>query len=194
MSDILIMLDEGGTPIPAHRCILAARCAYFEAFFRSFMPKERKITMLIGDTIPPRQACMSLLHYIYYDEVAMPPEDALYLFSASHYFQFTNLRLHVFCKQNLEANVSKSNVFDILEAADKIHEKDMKDFALKILRSNFYELAHSARIKKLSKELLLDIITDMSTLFSKEPNLTQALTKKNLSVNLSISSRKPNDD
>jgi hypothetical protein len=77
LSDILIMLDEGGTPIPAHRCILAARCAYFEAFFRSFMPKERKITMLIGDTIPPRQACMSLLHYIYYDEVAMPPEDAL---------------------------------------------------------------------------------------------------------------------
>jgi hypothetical protein len=43
----------------------------------------------------------------------MPPQDALYLFSASHYFQFSNLRLHVFCKQNLEANVSKNNVFDV---------------------------------------------------------------------------------
>lgn len=69
--------------------------------------------MTIGDTVPPRQACMSLLRYIYYDDVVMPPQDALYLFSASHYFQFSNLRLHVFCKQNLEANVSKDNVFDV---------------------------------------------------------------------------------
>ena len=69
--------------------------------------------MTIGDAVPPRSACLSLLRYIYYDDVSMPPQDALYLFSASHYFQFSNLRLHVFCKQNLEANVSKNNVFDV---------------------------------------------------------------------------------
>ncbi len=122
----------------------------------------------IGDTIPPRQACMSLLRYIYYDDILMPPEDALYLFSASHYFQFTNLRLHIFCKQNLEMNVSKNNVFDILEAADTIQEKDMKSFALRILRKNFNELAHSSRIQKLPKSLLLDIIMDVSSLFVKD--------------------------
>jgi hypothetical protein len=70
--------------------------------------------MAIGDTVPPKSACMSLLCYIYYDDVNMPPQNALYLFSASHYFQFSNLRLHVFCKQNLEANVSKNNVFDVI--------------------------------------------------------------------------------
>lgn len=43
----------------------------------------------------------------------MPPQDALDLFSASHYFQFSNSRLQVFCKKNLEANVSKNNVFDV---------------------------------------------------------------------------------
>ena len=118
--------------------------------------------MTIGDAVPPRSACLSLLRYIYYDDITMPPQDALYLFSASHYFQFANLRLHVFCKQNLEANVSKNNVFDviflllfffllfktekkiffekILEAADRIQEKDMKEFALKIVRSNFPEV------------------------------------------------------
>ena len=162
------MLDEKVPPILTHRCILAARCAYFEAFFRSFMPKERQIVMTIGDTIPPKQACLSLLRYIYYDDASMPAEDALYLFSASHYFQFSNLRLHIFCKQNLEANVSKDNVFDILEAADKIQEKDMKNFALEILRNNFHELAHSSRITKLPKELLLDIITDISSMFIKK--------------------------
>lgn len=69
--------------------------------------------MTIGDAVPPRSACLSLLRYIYYDDIIMPPQDALYLFSASHYFQFSNLRLQIFCKQNLEANVSKNNVFDV---------------------------------------------------------------------------------
>jgi len=189
-ADVFIFLNEGNSqqqpPILAHMSILAARCAYFEAYFRSFLPKDRKIMasfhifnesqisvgltdcfvlkMTIGDTIPPRQACMSLLRYIYYDDVSMPPQEALYLFSASHYFQFSNLRLHVFCKQNLEANVSKENVFDvisfktrlcvpliqklfnffkytkILEAADKIKDEKMKNFALRIVRNNFQEV------------------------------------------------------
>ena len=68
------------------------------------------------------------------------------------------MRLHVYCKQNLEANVSKANVFDILEAADKIQEKDMKHFALKIVAANFPELAHSHRIEKLPNNLLIDIM------------------------------------
>lgn len=59
-ADVLIYLNETGnggvvgcsgghssqqqfTPIPAHMCILASRCAYFEAYFRSFLPKDRKI-------------------------------------------------------------------------------------------------------------------------------------------------------
>ena len=47
------------------------------------------------------------------DDVNLQTQDALNLFSAGHFFQFSNLRLHIFCKQNLEANVSKNNVFDV---------------------------------------------------------------------------------
>lgn len=42
-ADISIALNESNQPLLAHKCILASRCAYFEAYFRSFMPKERKI-------------------------------------------------------------------------------------------------------------------------------------------------------
>ena len=63
--------------------------------------------------MPPRQACVSLLKYIYHDEINMPAQDALYLFSASHYFQFSNLRLYTFCKQTLESNVSRENIFEV---------------------------------------------------------------------------------
>lgn len=36
--DITLQLD--GASIPAHKAILAARCTYFEAMFRSFMPVD----------------------------------------------------------------------------------------------------------------------------------------------------------
>lgn len=57
-ADVFIVLNEGSgpnqstqPPVLAHMCILAARCAYFEAYFRSFLPKDRKImvnSMLIN--------------------------------------------------------------------------------------------------------------------------------------------------
>lgn len=42
-ADILIYFNEQSPPLLGHKCILAARCAYFEAYFRSFMPKDRKV-------------------------------------------------------------------------------------------------------------------------------------------------------
>ena len=39
--DITLLLD--GTRIPAHKAILAARCSYFEAMFRSFMPEDHTV-------------------------------------------------------------------------------------------------------------------------------------------------------
>lgn len=41
--DIILMLD--GNPIPAHKSILAARCSYFEALFRSFMPEDNVVNV-----------------------------------------------------------------------------------------------------------------------------------------------------
>jgi len=49
----------------------------------------------IGEMVPTRQAFDSLLRYIYYGDVTMPPEDSLYLFSAPYYYGFTNNRLQV---------------------------------------------------------------------------------------------------
>lgn len=59
----------------------------------------------------------------------------------------------------------------------------MKNFALKIVRTNFPELVRSNRIKKLSKELLLDILEDLSVLFTKPVG-----SSNNISLSLSTSS------
>nr|BAC40662.1 unnamed protein product [Mus musculus] len=133
--DITLLLD--GQPRPAHKAILAARSSYFEAMFRSFMPEDGQVNISMGEMVPSRQAFESMLRYIYYGEVNMPPEDSLYLFAAPYYYGFYNNRLQAYCKQNLEMNVTVQNVLQILEAADKTQALDMKRHCLHIIVHQF---------------------------------------------------------
>lgn len=41
--DIILLLD--GVQISTHKAILLARCSYFEAMFRSFMPKNNIVNV-----------------------------------------------------------------------------------------------------------------------------------------------------
>ncbi|XP_046453722.1 leucine-zipper-like transcriptional regulator 1 [Daphnia pulex] len=154
--DVTLVLE--GTSIPAHKAILAARCSYFEAMFRSFMPEDSTVNIAIGEMIPSRQSFDSLIRYIYHGDVNMPPEDSLYLFSAPFFYGFTNNRMQAFCKQNLEMNVTFENVIQILEAADRIQAIDMKKYALNLIVHHFPKVARMPRIRSLSRELLLDVL------------------------------------
>ncbi|XP_015122365.1 leucine-zipper-like transcriptional regulator 1 [Diachasma alloeum] len=158
--DITLMLD--GVPIPAHKAVLAARCSYFEGMFRSFMPENNTVNIQIGEMIPSSESFASLMRYIYYADVSMPPEDSLYLFTAPVFYGFTNNRLQAFCKQNLEMNVTFENVIQILEAADRMQACDMKKYALNHIVHHFSQVARLPRLKQLSRELLLDIIETLA--------------------------------
>ncbi|KAI4462988.1 leucine-zipper-like transcriptional regulator 1 [Holotrichia oblita] len=154
--DIDLLLDNH--VIKAHKSVLAARCGYFEAMFRSFMPSDNTVRIQIGEMTPSKESFDSLLRYIYYGDVNMPPEDSLYLFSAPHFYNFTNNRLQAFCKQNLEMNVTFENVIQILEAADRMQATDMKKYALDLIVHHFTKVAKLPKLRVLSKELILDIL------------------------------------
>eukprot|EP00118_Oscarella_pearsei_P003646 m.15171 g.15171 ORF g.15171 m.15171 type:complete len:179 (+) comp26227_c0_seq2:1853-2389(+) len=81
-----------------------------------------------------------------------------YLFAAPQFYGFTNNQLQVFCKLNLEVNVSPRNVVEILEAADRIEAHDMKRHALSIIVQHFPQVARTSNIRNLPKELLLDVL------------------------------------
>uniref|UniRef100_A0A8C6HHN4 Leucine-zipper-like transcriptional regulator, 1 n=1 Tax=Mus spicilegus TaxID=10103 RepID=A0A8C6HHN4_MUSSI len=159
--DITLLLD--GQPRPAHKAILAARSSYFEAMFRSFMPEDGQVNISIGEMVPSRQAFESMLRYIYYGEVNMPPEDSLYLFAAPYYYGFYNNRLQAYCKQNLEMNVTVQNVLQILEAADKTQALDMKRHCLHIIVHQFTKVSKLPTLRLLSQQLLLDIIDSLAS-------------------------------
>ncbi|CAG4932359.1 unnamed protein product [Colias eurytheme] len=153
-----VKLRVGGGARPAHRSILAARAAYFEAMFRSFSPHDNIVNIQICDTVPSEEAFDSLLRYIYYGDTNMPTEDSLYLFQAPIYYGFTNNRLQVFCKHNLQSNVSPENVLAILQAADRMRAADIKEYALKMIVHHFELVAHQDAIRNLAQPLLVDII------------------------------------
>ncbi|KAL4703511.1 hypothetical protein ACJJTC_018095 [Scirpophaga incertulas] len=153
-----VKLRVGAAMRPAHRSVLAARAAYFEAMFRSFCPRDNVVNIQICDTVPSEEAFDSLLRYIYYGDTNMPTEDSLYLFQAPIYYGFTNNRLQVFCKHNLQSNVSPENVLAILQAADRMRAADIKEYALKMIVHHFGSVARQEAIKNLAQPLLVDII------------------------------------
>ncbi|GAB0088910.1 Leucine-zipper-like transcriptional regulator 1 homolog [Sergentomyia squamirostris] len=158
--DINLVLD--GIVIPAHKSILAARCSYFQAMFRSFMPSDNTVNIQIGDISPSREAFNSLLRYIYYGDTKMPPEDSLYLFQAPCFYGFTNNRLQAFCKHNLEHNITFDNVLQILEASDRMNVPDIKNYALRMIVHDFPQVARLPRMRMLTRDLLLDVIMAMA--------------------------------
>jgi hypothetical protein len=167
-SDIDLVLE--GVAVPSHKAVLAARSSYFEGMLRSFCPPDNKVVVSIGEMVPSRQSFDSLLRFIYYGDVVMPPEDSLYLFSAPHFYIFSNNRLQVFCKTNLERNVTVENVLQILEAADRSQASDMKKYALNLIVRYFSKVALQPRIRALTKDLLLDVIFAMADADSMADN------------------------
>lgn len=155
-TDISLRVDD--QVVLSHKAVLAARCSYFEALFRSFMPENQEVKITFGKAIPSFPAFMSLLRFIYYGEVRMPPEDSLYIFSAPNFFGFANLRLHNYCKASLEKDVSKENILTMLEVSDKIHVQTMKNRCLDMIARKFPEIVKQPYFRNLKRELLLDIL------------------------------------
>ncbi|XP_047032468.1 leucine-zipper-like transcriptional regulator 1 isoform X2 [Helicoverpa zea] len=185
-----VRLRVGAALRPAHRSVLAARAAYFEAMFRSFSPHDNIVNIQICDTVPSEEAFDSLLRYIYYGDTNMPTEDSLYLFQAPIYYGFTNNRLQVFCKHNLQSNVSPENVLAILQAADRMRATDIKEYALKMIVHHFGIVARQDAIKNLAQPLLVDIIWALA----EEPHFDSPLPVQPRSLPSSSSADTLTDD
>jgi len=152
-----IVLKVGDQSVLSHKAVLTARCAYFEALFRSFMPENYEVEITFGDIVPSLSSFMSLLKYIYSGDIEASPEDSLYIFSAPNFFGFTNSRLHNFCKASLERDIDQSNVLKILETADTINLQVMKKHCLDMISADFPNIIQQRYFRSLRRELLLDI-------------------------------------
>lgn len=153
-----VVLKVGDKRVLSHKAVLVARSSYFEALFRSFSPENHSVEITFGKNTPSLEAFMSLLKYVYYGEVCMPPEHSLHIFSAPNFFGFSNSQLHSHCKASLERNVCKDNVLRMLEVSDTIDLHMMKKHCLDMIATDFRDIVHDPYFRGLSRELLLDIL------------------------------------
>lgn len=157
-ADVALRIGPGGEQVVlAHRAVLIARCAYFEALFRSFTPQNHEVEITFGEVVPSLQAFMALLKHTYCGEIQVSPEEALYVFSAPNFFGFANSRLHSHCKAILERDVDQGNVLRILETADTISLLVMKKHCLHMIAAHFPDIVQQRYFRSLRRELLLDI-------------------------------------
>ena len=161
-----VALRVGEEVVLSHKAILAARCAYFEALFRSFMPENNEVEITFGKNVPTLTAFLSLLKFIYYGEVVMPQEDSLYIFSAPNFFGFNNSQLHSYCKASLEKDVCTDNVLTMLEASDAIDLQIMKKHCLGLIATNFPTIVHQSYFRNLKRDLLLDVLDVLASKMS----------------------------
>lgn len=162
-----IMLRVGNETVFAHKSILAARCSYFEAMFRSFSPQNHEAVITFGKTTPTLDAFMSLLKYVYYGEVSMAPENSLHIFSAPNFFGFSNSQLHCHCRASLEGGVNKDNVLRLLEVSDTIDVQIMKKHCLEMISQDFSDIVHEPYFRSLERDLLLDILDILASRMSR---------------------------
>ncbi len=153
-----IILKVGGHVVLAHKAILAVRCMFFEALFRSFMPGNHEIEITFGEVVPTLSSFGALLQYVYCGVISITPQDALYIFSSPNYFGFSNLRLHSYCKASLERDVNQDNVARMLETADTIGMQVMKKHCLEMITAHFPDIVRQSYFRSLRKEMLLDIL------------------------------------
>lgn len=96
-SDITLMVD--GHPIPSHKAVLAARCSYFEAMFRSFMPEDNVVN--VSSQILLKRSCflpwkllkLVMTSFLYIHSNSLVDDVAVYIHSCYQHCQISKLSL-----------------------------------------------------------------------------------------------------
>lgn len=159
-SDVTLLV--GGYLIPAHKCILAARCSYFEAMLRSFNPPDNIIRIQIGEMLISKNAFDVLLKYIYYGDLNIPIEHSFILFLAADFYGFSNNLLQELVKDNVKRNATFEQMVKMLEEAHLTQQTDLKKFLLEEIVERCPNIS-SWPNHILSHELWLDIVNSLVT-------------------------------
>lgn len=144
-ADILVKPGNSGTPIPAHRALLAAR----SNIFRNILDSDGCKAPPEDDTITLEELeyeeLQSLLEFLYSGN--LPKEKAekhVYSLSiAADKYEIPFLQK--FCEHQMLGSLNSSNVLDVLEIADTCSNQNLKETALNYIVKNMEDVVFSGR-------------------------------------------------
>ena len=129
-TDVTLKVDD--VEIKAHKNVLAARSAVFDAMFKSKMQEEQTGVVKVEHFKP--QVIKDMLYYIYTNNVENLPIMSPDLFEVAHFYNL--LDLETLCKNHMLGNITVTNVTILSELADKYSLKDLQSNITKYIKNN----------------------------------------------------------
>lgn len=173
-SDVqLTVEDYTGTPISAHRALLAARSEAFKAMLLNDMSESTMKTITLKEI--KFDILTLLIQYFYTDCVTITETNVVDLLMASDRFQIK--RLQAMCEDYMMKNIELDNVCDLFSLADRVHAAQLKTFCMNWIVSNWSEVFKKGEDIHLPAELqkeIRDIVAPVYFPSPKRRKMTQA--------------------
>lgn len=138
-TDVIIKI--GDNEIKAHKNILAASSAVFDAMFKSKMQEEQ--TGIIKADQFNTDVMREMLSYVYTSNVEDLPRHAHDLFEVAHFYNIIDLE--IMCKDYMMTNITVDNVTALSELCEKYNLKDIQSNVNRYIRNNEAQVVKSQK-------------------------------------------------
>lgn len=154
-SDVQLVVD--GTPIHAHKAILAAQSEHFRAMFSGGMRETYASEVQIHGW--SRDAFMAMLEFLYTGRTPkdLPHAQTVEVLGLADHYTLEGLK-HL-CENQLIHSVEVDSVSHILRQADRYQAYELKQYCLGFILKNFDQVARTPGFDELSSApgLLLEV-------------------------------------
>jgi leucine-zipper-like transcriptional regulator 1 len=144
-SDITFIVEE--QPVHAHK-ILLMRSSYFQALFLGSMRESALDTIRLEQVRYP--IFLTILEYLYTDQVSFSLSDAMELFEAADLFCIP--RLKIMCEKRMLQSITVSNAAAVFHAADVHSAAALRQKAKKYILSHFEEVSKSTSFEEMGRK------------------------------------------
>jgi leucine-zipper-like transcriptional regulator 1 len=154
MSDIAFIVE--GQRVYAHKLILM-RCSYFQALFLGEMRESRMDEI----SLPPvgHAVFLSILEYLYTDQLKIPLHLAMEIFEAADLFCIPRLR--TMCEKRMLQSINIENAAAIFHASDMHSASALRQKSKKFILSNFQQVSVSRGFEEMGRnnvELVFELL------------------------------------
>lgn len=144
LSDVTFIVE--GRSVYAHKLMLM-RCSYFEALFLGQMREAQMSTIHIDEV--RYEIFLSILEYLYTDELDLTFHNAMELFEAAD--RFCIHRLKSMCEKRMLECITVEKAAEIFYAAD-VHSAEMlRQKAKKYILSHWDEVSKSSSFEEMGR-------------------------------------------
>jgi leucine-zipper-like transcriptional regulator 1 len=153
-SDVTFLVED--TPVWGHKLLLA-RCDYFKAMLCGDMREASGDPVVIPDI--QKKVFLTILEYLYTDEVVLDADNAMDLFQAAD--QFGIGRLKNLCENTILKNITIDNAASVLYAADMFNAKELREKCLSFILVHFAEVTKTPAFEEMGRtniELVFEVL------------------------------------